>query len=95
MLDIVPINPLTNLILVYRLVISITRVLRHKYSLGARLSASFSVAIAAFGPIYRANSLFISRCITTILSEFLPLTSLFIKYNQRANSKAATLGGGS
>jgi hypothetical protein len=81
MLDIVPINSLTNLILVHRLVISITCALRHKYSLGARLSASFSVATAAFGPIYRANSLFIGRCVATILSEFLPLTSLFIKYN--------------
>jgi hypothetical protein len=95
MLDIVPINPLTNLILVHRLVVSITYASRHKYSLGVRLSASSSVATAAFGPICRANSLFTGRCVAIILSEFLPLTSSFVKYNQRANSKAATLGGGS
>jgi hypothetical protein len=95
MSDIVPINLLTNLILVYRLVVSITYASRHKYSLGVRLSASSLVATAAFGPICRANSLFIGRYIAIILSEFLPLTSLFIKYNQRADSKAATLGEGS
>jgi hypothetical protein len=86
---------LTNLILVYKLVISITYTLRYKYSLGARLSASFLVAIVAFGPIYRVNSLSTGCYIAIILSEFLLLTSLFIKYNRRADLKAATLGGGS
>src|SRR5271170_4620692 len=83
-------EPFTSPTSVHRLLVSMTRAPIQTWISGHRLSASSSVAFAAFRPLWWARIFFIGMFAAANLSKFVSFTSAVVKYNRKAVSKVAS-----